>query len=131
MYLLDTNILIYAYRDLGQCRKKLNAQNDANVHICSINSADIEYGIAKSSRPEGLQQFLQLIQTRYLLQPMNVEAAQCAGQVRAKLERIGQPIGSYDLLIAGIALAHNLTVVTRNTREFERVTGLQVENWYD
>ena len=131
MYLLDTNILIYAYRDLGQCRKKLNAHVDANVYICAINIAEIEYGIAKSSRPEGLQQFLNSIQTRYLLQAMDVEAAQCAGRVRAKLERVGQPIGSYDLLIAGIALAHNLTVVTHNTREFERVPGLRVENWYN
>jgi tRNA(fMet)-specific endonuclease VapC len=131
MYLLDTNILIYAYRDLGQCRQKLKAQDDAHVHICAVNVAEIEYGIAKSSRPAGLQQFLNLIQMRYLLQPMNVEAARLAGQVRAKLERVGQPIGSYDLLIAGIALAHNLTVVTSNTREFERVPGLRVENWYD
>ncbi len=131
MYLIDTNILIYAYRNLGQCRQRLDAHEDSKVHICAINIAEIEYGIAKSSRPEGLKKFLNQTQHRYALKSMNVAAAQYAGQVRSKLERIGQPIGSYDLLIAGIALAHNLTIVTRNSREFERVDGLRIENWYE
>ena len=131
MYLLDTNILIYAYRNLGGCRERLDAQDPANISICPINITEIEYGISKSSRPDGLRQFLAAIQTRYAMQPLNAEAAYQAGRVRASLERQGQPIGAYDLLIVGMALAHNLTVVTCNTREFERVPGLRVENWYD
>ena len=131
MYLLDTNILIYAYRHLGRCRERLETQSASDLSICAINIAEIEYGIAKSSRPEGLRLFLSNIQARYALQPMSVEAACQAGQLRAVLERQGQPIGAYDLLIAGVALANNLTVVTRNVREFARVPNLKVENWYD
>lgn len=131
MYLLDTNILIYAYRRLGGCRERLEAQSVSDLSICAINIAEIEYGIAKSSRPEGLRLFLSNIQARYTLQPMSVEAACQAGQLRAVLERQGQPIGAYDLLIAGVALANKLTVVTRNVREFARVPNLKVENWYD
>ena len=131
MYLLDTNILIYAYRHLGGCRERLETQSASDLSICAINIAEIEYGIAKSSRPEGLRLFLSNIQARYALQPMSVEAACQAGQLRAVLERQGQPIGAYDLLIAGVALANNLTVVTRNVREFARVPNLKVENWYD
>ncbi len=131
MYLLDTNILIYAYRHLGGCRERLEAQSASDLSICAINIAEIEYGIAKSSRPEGLRLFLSNIQARYALQPMSVEAACQAGQLRAVLERQGQPIGAYDLLIAGVALANKLTVVTRNVREFARVPNLKVENWYD
>ena len=131
MYLLDTNILIYAYRDLGGCRQRLEAHDPADLHICAINISEIEYGIAKSSRPEGLRLFLSSVQSRYAFQPMSAQAARQAGQLRAALERQGQPIGPYELLIAGIALANNFTVITRNTREFERVPGLKVENWYD
>ena len=131
MYLLDTHILICAYRDLGGCRQRLEAHNAADIHISAINIAEIEYGIAKSSHPEGLRLFLSSVQSRYALQPMSAQAARQAGQLQAALERQGQPIGPYDLLIAGIALANNLTVITRNTREFERVPGLKLENWYD
>ena len=131
MYLLDTNILIYAYRNLGQCRARIDAQDAANINICPINVTEIEYGIAKSTRPDALKQFLATIQLLYVEQAFTTEAARQAGQVRAALERQGQPIGAYDLLIAGIALAHNLTVVTRNVREFSRVPQLKVENWYE
>jgi tRNA(fMet)-specific endonuclease VapC len=131
MYLLDTNILIYAYRHLGGCRERLEAQSPSDLHICAINLAEIEYGIAKSSRPEGLRLFLIDIQARYALESLSAEAARQAGQLRAELERQGQPIGPYDVLIAGIALANDLTVVTRNVREFARVPQLKVENWYE
>ena len=131
MYLLDTNILVYAYRNQGQCRVKLEAHNPADIFICAITVAEIEYGIAKSLRPDGLRLFLADVKNRHTLQALSWEAAAQSGQLRALLERQGQPIGSHDLLIAGIALAHDLIVVTRNTREFERVPGLRLENWYD
>lgn len=131
MYLIDTNILVYAYRNQGQCRARLEAQNPSDIYICAITVAEIEYGIAKSLRPDGLRLFLADVKNRYALQPMSLSAATQSGQLRAKLERQGQPIGPYDLLIAGVALAHDMTVVTRNVREFERVPGLRVQNWYD
>lgn len=131
MYLLDTNILIYAYRNLGACRQQLEAQDPAHLHICPLTVSEIEYGIAKSERPQALRLFLADVLARHALQPLSIEAAAQAGHLRASLERQGRTIGPYDLLIAGIALAHNLTLVTRNTREFERVPELRVENWYD
>ena len=131
MYLLDTNTLIYVYRNLGNCRAKLEGHNPSDICICAVTVAEIEYGIAKSVRPDGLRLFLADVQNRYTLQAMSLEAASQAGQLRAVLERQGLPISPYDLLIAGIALASGLTVVTRNTREFSRVPNLTVENWYD
>jgi tRNA(fMet)-specific endonuclease VapC len=64
-----------------------------------------------------------------MILPFGDEAALIGGQVRARLASSETPIGSYDLLIAAIALANNLTLVTHNTREFERVDGLQIEDW--
>jgi tRNA(fMet)-specific endonuclease VapC len=67
----------------------------------------------------------------YEVLPLDYASAKAAGKLRHTLEAAGTPIGLVDQLIAGIALANDLTVVTRNTREFARVPGLRVENWYD
>ena len=72
-----------------------------------------------------------MVRTRFDVLPFDLAAAEQAATVRAQLEAQGTPIGPVDALIAGIALSRNLTVVTRNTREFGRVAGLNVENWYD
>ncbi len=61
--------------------------------------------------------------------PYTAEDARASASVRAALEKKGKPIGAYDVLIAGAALARGFTLVTANRREFERVSGLQVENW--
>ena len=61
--------------------------------------------------------------------PFEAKAAQICGQIRVKLQAKGTPIGAYDLQIAAIALANNLTLVTHNTREFERIENLALEDW--
>jgi tRNA(fMet)-specific endonuclease VapC len=66
---------------------------------------------------------------RFVSLPFGDEAAIVCGQIRARLASAGTPIGAYDLQIAAIALANNLTLVTHNTREFGRIEGLQVEDW--
>ncbi len=129
-YLLDTNILVYAYQNRGGCRQRLDQHDATRVHICPINVFEIERGIAKSVRPQALRLFLSDTLARYVQAPLDIAAAQHAGQLRATLERQGQSIGPYDLLIAGIALAHDLTLVTHNTAEFARVPSLKLEDWY-
>lgn len=130
-YLLDTNIWIYAYRNQGACRTRIDRATPKQLHLCAVTLFEIEFGIAKSSNPLALRTFLAEIQKRHPLADFNALAAQQAGQLRAQLQAQGHPIGPYDLLIASIALAHNLTLVTRNVKEFERVPALQVENWYE
>ena len=66
---------------------------------------------------------------RFEILPFDAEDARHAGEVRAALERAGTPIGGYDVLIAGQALARDLILVTHNMREFERVAGLRIEDW--
>lgn len=129
--LLDTNILIYAYRNQGHCRARLDAEPPDDICISAVSALEMELGLAKSSRPEAMQRFWHDALGRYRLLALDLNAARHAGHLRAHLEKAGTPVGAYDLQIAGMALAHNLTVVTRNTREFARVPGLRVENWYD
>jgi tRNA(fMet)-specific endonuclease VapC len=130
MWMLDTNICIYLIkRQPAGVLARLRALDITTVGVSSITVAELQYGVAKSARPE--QNALALAA---FLAPVGVEAfddaaAAAYGPVRADLERQGTPIGSLDLLIAAHALALGRTLVTNNIREFGRVTGLKVENW--
>jgi tRNA(fMet)-specific endonuclease VapC len=100
-----------------------------DVGISAITYCELQFGVAKSSRP--VENQLALAE---FLSPLEVlayppAAAVPFGNIRAHLERKGMPIGNYDLLIAAHALHEGLTLVTNNTKEFKRVPGLKVENW--
>ena len=129
-YLLDTNILIFLDKGQGNCLEKVSQQSPHDIVLCTISLMELEYGMARSARPERLQKLLQAMRIRHRVMDFDSQAAAQAGQLKAYLASAGLPIGPYDLQIAGIALAHKLTVVTHNTSEFSRVPGLQVEDWY-
>lgn len=129
--LLDTNILIYAHKGQGRCREYIEAAGPEALAISTISLYELEYGLAKSGAPQRLRMFLQGITQRSRTLDLDAAAAAQAGRLRAQLESRGQVIGPYDLLIAGTALAHDLTLVTRNTREFSRIQALRLQNWYD
>ena len=99
------------------------------MSTCSVVEAELRFGLAKASfsarRIEAVEAFLSLV----TILPFDSAAAREYGALRAHLERAGTPIGPNDLMIASIALAHDLTLVTHNVAEFARVPGLRVEDW--
>ena len=129
-YLLDTDTLIYVFKRTGNCLARLSAQNDSDITISTINLFELEYGMGKSNNRIKMDGYVLSLCKRYAMLEFDRAASLQAGAIRALLHTRGTPIGPYDVQIAGIALSHNLIVVTRNTREFERVPGLRVENWY-
>lgn len=129
-YLLDTDTLIYVFKRTGNCLARLSAQNDSDITISTINLFELEYGMGKSNSRIKMDSYVLSLCKRYAVLEFDRSASLQAGAIRALLHTRGTPIGPYDVQIAGIALSHNLIVVTRNTREFERVPGLRVENWY-
>ena len=131
-YLLDTNICIYIIKrsppEVYDCFRRLHV---GDVGVSAITYCELQYGVARSSRPEENQLAL-----AEFLGPLEVldfpsEAAIVFGVIRAHLQRAGFPIANYDLLIAAHALHRGLTLVTNNTKEFGRVPGLKVENWIE
>ena len=129
-YLLDTNTCIrYINGRAPNIRQKMATVPLVDVAVSSITKAELFYGSAKSQTPEISRQkqveFLNTIQSVVF----DDEAARVYGDIRADLERRGLPISGNDLLIAATALAHDLIVVTHNTAEFQRVSGLQLEDW--
>jgi tRNA(fMet)-specific endonuclease VapC len=129
-YLLDTNTLIYAFRGAGGVRARMDATPDADMSLCALNLFELEFGFAKSGNPGPQRALLGEMVERLGVLPLDNAGAESAGRIKAHLQQAGTPIGPYDLLIAGIAMAHNLIVVSRNIGEFARVPGLRVENWH-
>ncbi|HMV84695.1 MAG TPA: type II toxin-antitoxin system VapC family toxin [Blastocatellia bacterium] len=129
-YLLDTNVCVtFLNRRNPLLEQRYNAVPSSDKIICSIVRAELLYGGFKSQRRPASVLFME----SYLANEPNLDfdltAARIFGELRADLERKGTPIGAYDLQIAAIALAHGLTLVTHNTREFSRVPNLLLEDW--
>jgi tRNA(fMet)-specific endonuclease VapC len=133
MILLDTNIAIAILNKSSvSIRREFERQMAMNeqIAVSSIVVFELQYGVAKSRKRKLNQAALSwLLSGPVGLLPFGQEDAIEAGNVRAKLEAAGSPIGPYDVLIAGQALRHGATLVTSNTREFRRVKGLKWEDW--
>lgn len=129
-YLLDTNTCIrYLNGRSPVVFERLNALSPADVCVCSIVKAELRYGALRSDYVEKTLAEQEKFLGQFVSLPFDDAAHQHAAQIRADLARAGTPIGPYDLLIASIALANDLILVTHNTREFGRVAGLQIEDW--
>jgi len=128
-YLLDTDLCIRVLRDRPQAlRARFNAEADG-LAISTIVLTELLHGAAKSARPEHNRREVERFAARLEVLAFDADAAGHAADIRAALERRGQIIGGYDLLIAGHARSRGLVVVTGNLGAFERVEGLRVETW--
>lgn len=129
-YLLDTNVCVmYLNGRSASVRDRLLSTPTEDMAVCSVVKSELFYGAFRSNNPTRTLERQQTFLARFVSLPFEDETALLAGQIRARLVGAGTPIGSYDLQIAAIALANRLTLVTHNTREFERVDGLLLEDW--
>jgi len=128
-YLLDTNICIYIINERPKrVRERFRRLAANEVGVSSVAVAELAFGVAKSGSVKNrgaLQAFLVPLE----IVSFDLAAALTYGDMRAELERRGQPIGPLDLQIAAHALSLNAILVTNNEREFRKVAGLTVENW--
>lgn len=129
-FLLDTNICIFLIKEKSpELRQRFQEHQVGDIGVSTITVAELQYGIAKSQFPQKNRQALAQFLLPLIIAEFDELAAQTYGEVRALLETKGPPIGSLDMLIAAHALSLNATVVTNNTREFNRVQGLDVVDW--
>jgi tRNA(fMet)-specific endonuclease VapC len=129
-YLLDTNICIYIIKQHPkQVIEHLRTLLVGDVAISAITLAELEYGAAKSSRPEQNREALIAFTAPLEVLPFDDNASLHYGEIRADLERSGMVIGAMDMLIAAHARSRSLKLVTNNSREFQRIHGLDIENW--
>lgn len=128
-HLLDTDVLVHAMRGPARTLADRLRDHRGKLAVSTISLMEVTFGAHRSTEParefESLEDVLPLVQVL----PFDQNAAEHAGEIRARLARKGTPIGAYDALIAGQARSRGLVVATGNVREFKRVPGLLVENW--
>lgn len=128
-YLLDTDICIYIINSRPpHVLARFRQERIGEIGVSSITAAELAYGVEKSGSEKNrlaLEKFLAPLE----ILAFDEDAFRHYGRLRADLERRGQPIGAMDMLIAAHALALGCTLVSNNTREYERVQGLHLENW--
>ncbi len=130
MYVLDSNTLIYHFRGVERVTNRMNAVPFNQIAIPTVVLYELYVGLAKAQNATKRAELLDCFTAEALILPFNKKTAYCAAQVRAQLEKKGQPIGPIDVLVAGSAIATQATLVTHNTREFSKVEGLVIEDWY-
>lgn len=130
MFALDTNTLIYYFKGIGHVAARMGAIAPSEIGIPVVVVYELETGIAKSQQPQKRRKQLDSLLAVTKILPIDRAATRQSAGLRAALEVKGTPIGPLDCLIAGIALAQGATLVTRNTAEFARVSGLRLIDWY-
>ena len=129
-HLLDTNICIALLKGGDKSlTSRLQGLSPAGLFLCSVVKGELLYGARKSQKVEANLKLLGEFFAQFESLPFDDRAAESYGMVRAILAKAGTPVGANDLLIAGIAMGHDLTLVTRNREEFQLIPGLRLETW--
>lgn len=128
-YMLDTDTIIYTIKNRPAEVREAFKRHSGHMCISTITLGELIYGAERSSRPDHNVTVIEGLIARMDLLPFDERAALHFGQIRAELASAGTPIGPYDQMIAGHARSAGLLLVTNNTKEFKRVSGLRVENW--
>ena len=130
MFALDTNTLIFFFKGIGRVKEQLLATSPAEIAIPSVVLYELEVGIAQSTHASRRRRELDALLEVVRVLPFDSSAAKISSRISAELRSRGSVIGPMDTLIAGTALAGSATLVTHNEKEFSRVPGLQLADWY-
>jgi tRNA(fMet)-specific endonuclease VapC len=128
-FMLDTNIIIYIMKNRPKQVKDRFTLHNGQMCISSVTLGELVFGAEHSQQPDRNLADIEEMTARIEILPFENKAAYHFGRIRSDLYRLGRPIGPYDMMIAGHARAAAMILVTNNGKEFERVPGLQVENW--
>ena len=127
--MLDTNIVIYTINNRPDHIRTLFKQHEDQLCISTITLGELVFGAEHSKQVERNLADIESMTARLEILPYDNNAAYQFGQIRAELYKKGQPIGPYDMMIAGHARATGMILVTNNIKEFDRIPGLLLENW--
>ena len=129
-FMLDTNTCIYIIKQKpAKVIERFRQTEVSQIGISSITLSELQFGVAKSSRPEQNQIALTQFVAPLEIMAYDDGAAQYYGDLRAGLERAGAPIGAMDMLIAAHALSLDCILITNNQKEFARIPNLKIDNW--
>ncbi len=127
-YLLDTNICIHFFRGKFSLLEKFQEVEIENCAISEITLAELVFGAENSSNPKKNLDLIEIFTNRIIIFPI-INAIYLYGKEKARLRSSGQMVSDFDLLIGCTAVEKTLIMVTENKKEFERISGIQIENW--
>ncbi len=130
MFALDTNTLIYFFKGFGRVSQSLLATAPVEIAIPAIVVYELEVGIAQSSHPAKRRAQLDSLLAVVTILPFERNTGRHAAEITSSLHKAGEVIGPIDTLIAATALANDAVLVTHNTKEFRRVHGLRLIDWF-
>ncbi len=132
MYLLDTNICIYAIKKKPfNVLEQIKVKSKLGIYISALTVAELEYGIENSIKVEENRISLLKYLSLFNILPFDDKDAIPYGKLKSKLRKEGRIIGPIDMLLAAQALSKDLIFVTNNIKEFERIENLKLENWVE
>ena len=127
-YLLDTNICIHFFRGKFELDKKFSEIGIENCAISEITLAELVYGAESSSNPKKNHKLIEEFVESISILPI-IESIHRYGREKARLRERGELVSDFDLLIGATAIEHDLIMITENTKEFNRISNIKVENW--
>lgn len=127
-YLLDTCVCISMFRNEGNVRETIRKIGTKNCYISEITVAELYFGLAKSSEKQRKMEDIREVQRLFRVIPVYSSFKEY-GEIRQTLEHTGLRVDQFDLLIGATAIHHKMTLVTSNLKHFERIQGLDIENW--
>ncbi len=127
-YLLDTCVCISMFRNEGNVRETIRKIGTKNCYISEITVAELYFGLAKSSEKQRKMEDIREVQRLFRVIPVYSSFKEY-GEIRQTLEHTGLRVDQFDLLIGATAIHHKMTLVTSNLKHFERIQGLEIENW--
>lgn len=128
-YLLDTDICIYWLKGKTTVKARVNQVDWSQIAICTITASELYFGAYNSSKiAQNLRTAENFIQSITVVS-LSDDVIKKIGQLKAQLRKAGTPVADFDLLITSVALTEKLILVTNNTRHYQRITGLNLDNW--
>jgi len=129
-YLIDTNIIIYRLKNLGNVNANFLKNKDNHMSLSVISYGELVFGAKKSKAVEKNMETVNAIKSIFPLLEITSEIMNIFREVKAYTQKIGKTIDDMDLLIAATAITNNFTLVTHNTKHFKNIPNLKVEDWF-
>ncbi len=127
-YLLDTNICVYFLKGLYNLGRKIEKAETENCFVSEITIAELKFGVENSENKERNQKTVDDFVSKFTIIPI-FNSLDIYAKEKARLRKKGTPLDDFDLLIGSTAISNNLILVTRNVSDFERLDGIEIENW--
>ena len=129
-YLIDTNIIIYRLKNLGNVNANFLKNKDKHMSLSVIFYGELVFGAKKSKAVEKNMETVNAIKSIFPLLEITSEIMNIFGEIKAYTQKIGKTIDDMDLLIAATAITNNFTLVTHNMKHFKNIPNLKVEDWF-